>query len=146
MYLTPTLLPAKCSSPRVHCRDGRLHLRNIFVCRLVHFHNNNLHPSISFHVEGLQTITQTDAATPEGNDGGEQRVWGAGSGKRPPWWGCRGVLSTVASAGVPRGCWGPPLCSTPHPLPPVYMYRVQKHAACESSSSLHLGGGTHTKG
>lgn len=60
MYLATTLLPAKCSSQREHCRDGRLHLLNIFVRFLVHFHNNNLHPSLSFHVEGLQTITQTD--------------------------------------------------------------------------------------
>lgn len=96
MYLATTLLPAKCSSPRVHCRDGRLHLLNIFVCCLVHFHNNNLHPSISFHVEGLQTIIQTDPLLRCSHLRGERRQL-SGGGKQPPRWGRRGIASTVAS-------------------------------------------------
>lgn len=147
MYLTTTLLPAKCSSPRVHCRDGRLHLLNIFVCCLVHFHNNNLHPSISFHVEGLQTIIQTDPLLRCSHLRGERWQLSAavlGSEKRPLQGGCRGMLSAVASGQGAKGLLGDPI-SAAHPtlyrqhIPPG-MPLLEKHGACRSPSCPHSRG------
>lgn len=125
MYLTTALLPAKCSSPRVHCRDGRLHLLNIFVCCLVHFHNNNLHPSISFHVEGLQTIIQTDPLLRCSHLRGERRQLSAavlGSGKRPLRGDAGGCWAPWPLDRVPRGFWGSPsLQCTPPCTASIYL-------------------------
>jgi len=136
MYLATTLLPAKCSSPQVHCRDGRLHLLNIFVCCLVHFHNNNLHPSISFHVEGLQTITQTDPLLRCSHLQGERRKL-SGSRQRPP---RRGLLSTVPSGWGAEGLLGSPrLQRTPPYATSVYL-GMEKPGAGGSPSCLRCGG------
>lgn len=138
MYLATTLLPAKCSSPRVHCRDGRLHLLNIFVCCLVHFHNNNLHPSISFHVEGLQTIIQTDPLRRCSHLRGERRQL-SGSGKRPPQWGRRGTVSAVASGRGAKGLLGSPRLPCTPPYTTSLYLGVEKPGACGSRPARARG-------